>query len=354
MRGFYKGHNKQYYVKKCLINSFKNKDTVPDSLYDKYSLKAPKNFSIIGNPHETIDYFNTIIDFVGRAKNFVLIRYDLSEINNITIDAIIYMIAISLNINSLYNPKFRVLIPDNPSLRELVLSSGIANFFNAGEIEISKNNDYFTIKMGNKTDVELAQSICDFTNESLKLDFRDTKFLYDMLIEMMTNTGQHAYNKTDKIQTQWFIFAECNENKIKYTFIDTGLGIPQTMSKHILSINQKDLEKDGFILDILNQFSDEESNDTLLLLTGLRGGGFRTRTNKPYRGKGLPEIYDHYKELHKTSNLKIISGACLCEFDEKNRETPIVTELRKKFLGTLFYWEINKDDLKKGNVKNEI
>lgn len=351
-KNYYRG-NKQKYIKDCLVKAYKNKENVPDSLYSKYSLAAPKNFSIIENPQETIKYFNDIIEFIGNVKNFVKIRYNLSKVNNITIDAVIYMIAISLNINSDYKPRFNVLIPDDPVLKGFILSSGIADFFNAGEIEIDENSDYFSIKMGNNTDVELAQNICDFTNSNLNLDFRDTKFLYDMLIEMMTNTGQHAYTKGDKIQTQWLIFAECIEDRIRYTFIDTGLGIPQTMSKYMIAINKGDIEKDDFIKNLLDEFTNE-SNDAFLLVTGLKGGGFRTRTDKSYRGKGLPEIYNHYKEQNKTSNLKIISGACLCEFDEQSREIPIITKLNEKFLGTLFYWEINKVDLQKGCKKNEI
>ena len=338
------GRRKQEYIKQCLINTYKKKEKIPSALYEKYSFKAPKVFSFIENPHETLRYFNKIINYVSRVEKFVKIRFDLSEINVMTIDAVIYMIAISININSDFKPKFNVLAPEDEGLRSFLLSSGIADYFNAGNIEIKENCNYFNIKMGNKTNVDLAKSICDFTNVNIGKTTKFTGFLYDMLIEMMTNTGQHAYDSKEKIKTQWFIFAENSSDRIRYTFIDTGVGIPTTMSKYMLTVSNEDFEKDGYLTSILNNFADENSADSILLLTGLNNGGFRTRTEKSYRGKGLPEIYNHFKIDRKTDNLKVISGACLCEFDQDDRQKAIVTELSEKFLGTMFYWEIMKED----------
>ncbi len=346
--------NKKNYIKECLRQSYKKKPDVPDELYEKYNFVAPKIFSFIENPKETIKYFNQIILSIRRYKGFLHIRYDLSEINFITIDAVIYMVALSLNINNQYKPKFNILGPENKQISEFILSSGITDFFDVEEEAKRENNDYFSMKMGNKTNVELAQNICDFTNLNLNVDFKETKFLYDMLIEMMTNTGQHAYTKGETVKKQWLIFAEYSNDKVKYTFMDTGLGIPATMSDHELTMDMTDNENDDYIINVLDKFTDERKKDSILLASGLTGNSTRTRTNMSHRGKGLPEIYNHYKDKNKTSFLKIISGGCLCEFDEDNREQMILTELSEKLLGSLFYWEININDLKRGRTKNEI
>lgn len=341
-----RARSKKDYVRKCLVQSYKGKEHIPASLYSNVRFSAPDNFSLIENPIETTHRFNELISFVCSVKDFVIIHYDLSNVNSITIDAIIYMIALSINIKNKYRTKYNIVLPKNKELREFILSSGIEKMFNAEKVKIQSNDNFFCIRMGRNTDVDIAKELCDFTTKRLNKDFKYSRFLYDMLIEMMTNAGHHAYAENNKIQTQWFIFAEDSEESIKYTFIDTGMGIPASMSKHILSVTDLDIQNDYFINNILKRFSSNESSDTILLLSGLRPGGFRTRTEKSYRGKGLPEIYAYYYDEKKTSNLKIISGACHCSFNDGNREVSNVIELSEKFEGTLFYWEIEKDNKK--------
>lgn len=343
-------NRQKQYVRKCLAEMYKKKGEAPEYLYVNRVVKAPFNFSLINNPKETIEYFNRIIHYVLSIKDFIRIHLDLSEVKETTIDAIMYMIAVSRNIDNGFKPRFSIYLPKDKDLKEFILSSGIADYFNANELKINLNNDYFSIKMGDNTNVQIAKDLCDFTNNHLNTQMIFTQFLYDMLIEMMTNTGQHAYNKGERIKNQWFIFAENSGSCIRYTFIDTGEGIPKTMSKYMIKISENEIEKDGHLKAILDSFTEENNLDGNLIITGLTKGGFRTRTNKSYRGKGLPEIYNHFKDDKKTSSLKIISGACLCEFDEKNREKAIITNLNDKFVGTLFYWEIEKN----GGVKDAL
>lgn len=335
--------NKTKYIRRCLLKSdYIKKQQLPNAFYLKYSISAPKNFSLIDNPVETTNFFNTIISFLLKAQDYILLRVDLSKITNITIDALMYLIAISVNINTTYRPRFNIIIPKEKWISNIILASGIDKFFDTGKIQKQKNDNYFSIEMGNKTDGEIASKMCDFTNRIIGTDIPFSSFLYDMLIEMMTNASQHAYNMNDKIINQWFIFAENSDDSIRYTFIDTGLGIPNTMSKYFYQVPEEEYFKDGSLKMILDRFSEHSITDADLILTGLKHGGFRTRTDKSYRGKGLPEIYDHFKIEMKTTNLKIISGDCLCEFDENDREKAIITNFDNKFLGTLFYWEIKK------------
>lgn len=349
---FYSNANqKQAYIRKCLKEKYKGKGSIPKSMYRKFIFLAPSNFSLIENPQETISYFNEIIDFVLSFQDFAKIRFDLSNVSKMTIDAVMYMIAIAKNIEcNDYQKTFNILVPKDTEVSNFILSTGIENYFDASLVEIGENSDFYSIQMGSRTDVNVAKGICDFTNENLNKNIKFTGFLYDMLIEMMTNTGQHAYTIKDKIKNQWFIFAENAENSIRYTFIDTGLGIPKTMSKYMIQVTKEEIEKDGYLEKILDGFTKEDSADANLILTGLTKGGLRTRTDKPYRGKGLPEIYDHFRLYKKTSNLKIISGACLCEFDNDNRNNAVITNLNEKFVGTLFYWEIDKN----GGACNDI
>ena len=61
---------------------------------------APSNFSFIDSPGETIEFFNGIIAFITNRLNYGKNLYiDISCIKNLTIDALMYLLAIVNNMN---------------------------------------------------------------------------------------------------------------------------------------------------------------------------------------------------------------------------------------------------------------
>ena len=146
-----------------------------------------------------------------------------------------------------------------------------------------------------------------------------------MCIELMLNTIQHAYNDSYEYEKKWYIFADNKKSKnetITFVFLDTGLGIPTTVSKRICDKMKK------IVFDTI---------DSNLLISALRGE-FRSETKQKHRGKGLSGIYNLAK-LKNIKGLKIISNKAY--FNDNN-----LINLEKSFKGTLFYWEMNKEDFK--------
>lgn len=75
--------------------------------------------------------------------------------------------------------------------------------------------------------------MCDFTNSKLNQDKLFTKFLYRMLTELMTILKtMHTTENLNLIIVG--IFSLKMIGKIKYTFMDNGIGIPTTVFKNFM------------------------------------------------------------------------------------------------------------------------
>src|SRR5699024_953534 len=111
-------------------------------------------------------------------------------------------------------------------------------------------------------------------------------FLYDILYEMMINTNEHAYSSDTFLLNNWYVYVALEDEKVKFSFLDTGIGIPKTVNKNFFEkINLLGLK-----------------NDAELILSALNGE-FKTATKQVYRGKGLPK-FTKYNKIGKIQNFK--------------------------------------------------
>ena len=292
----------------------------------RYEFFTPNNFSFIDNPNETITFFNDIFNFVSkntRNKRDIFINSVKTE--KLTIDAIMFLIAIinNLNVSIKKNLSFAGNEPVSKEAKDDFKESGFYKYVKKiGNSPIDKNDNDIQIVSGNICDVNLAQRISDFIQKRTKIDISKLRFIYVMMIELMSNTHKHAYNDTEELlNSRWFCFVKyLDADRIAFSFLDTGLGIPTTIRKNFLEkINLLGISTDNdFLCSVLN-------------------GDFRTATKKEYRGKGIPKIRE-FSRNNKIQNLHIISNKAdvLVLPNEYKREI-ILSKLR----GTLYYWEIN-------------
>ena len=254
----------------------------------------------------------------------------MSNVEYLTNDALMYLLAIIKNVKVKYNSAGN--LPKNQECKKIVTDSGFLNYVNTNKaIEITKTTNKLQIQAGNTIDIVVAKNICDFMINDCGMKKNECRFLYDIIIELMTNTYQHAYNNNNMLLSYWYVFVEKEREVVKFTFLDTGEGIPQTIKK-------KWFEK----MKLLEIKTDSEFINAAL------NEKFRSRTAKNYRGKGLPKIYKYYLN-DKIKNLKIISryGIFESNFSDKT--------LKEKLQGTLFSWEVSIEKLSKEeniNVEN--
>lgn len=296
----------------------------------KFQFSAPLNFSFIDNPNETNSFFNKIIDFISNKRSFgKKIFIDISKIQNLTIDALMYLLAIVNNMNDSFNNKYSFSgnAPMDGKIKKMFAESGFYNFVRyQGREPIASNSNSVKIVSGKMSDTATAKQVADFVIDKAKIARRQAHFIYIMMIEMMSNTHKHAYNDNEFLLPQWYCYAEYDkEDTISFTFMDTGEGIPSTVHKNFA-------EK----LDFLKIRGDDK-----YVMSALNGD-FRTSTEQINRGKGLPKIRD-FCRTKKIRNMKILANrANVSVLSDRCTSQLLDTPLR----GTLYYWQVNINDLK--------
>lgn len=293
-----------------------------------YILKAPKVLSIFGDTSSALNYFGKVIETISLCKFGDLLFFDLSEVEIITPDAIMYLIAVIKNIKRLRMLKINCVgnTPKNQSAREIIDQSGFFAFVSSTTPKkVDTDSRYMKILSGRDANGKLASSFCDFVHRVCKKDIRDTKRLYPMIIELMTNTHQHAYGTFDRQQIMtgnWYIFAQDMGATVHFVFLDTGVGIPKTVTKRF-----RERIKDLLLKD-----------DAMYLKSALQGD-FRSETGQEHRGKGLPGIYEDACN-DSIERLSIISGKGKCTVSGSDIETECFSQT---FEGTLFIWDMLKE-----------
>lgn len=319
--------------KKKYLNEQRKPKFAENVIYNKkkqeYKFIAPQKFSIMDHPIDTINYFNNILSTIDNKKhNKLTVNFILNAVNYITIDALMYMLAITKNTKKSHFTKGSY--PIDEKAKSIFVNSGFLNYVKSTKQIISENpNDNIRIKICNNSDEN--RNICKTINlllmKKYNIERKELRFLYDMLYEMMINTNEHAYNTKTFLQNNWYLYVELHEEKIKFSFLDTGMGIPYTINKNFF-------DKLTFL---------GIKTDADLILSALNGQ-FKTSTKLNHRGKGLPK-FTKYNKNNKIMNFKIVSGKGKVTYDNDTQEY-ITIPLDKKLIGTVYYFEVNIIDLK--------
>lgn len=305
----------------------------PDKIFT-----VPDIFSIVSNPDTTITFLNKVIRSVEGVRNLQrqhrnnYIRtflIDMSNTKYISSDALMFLLTIIQNTRGqkILPIDWIGNFPKEPNVREFLKRSGYLNYMKTSAENIIQVDDNIQIKSGtgynyieNDQNKDIRQEIIDFSCQKLNKDKKDVNYLMTMLTEMITNIIDHAYQKLGLFKHQWYIFVENNIDKITYTFMDNGLGIPTTIRKSII-------EK---IIETINAEAEYK-----YIETALSGVHKRSETGKRERGNGLPSIYEQYLNK-KIENFVIISNKAYYSENKKY-------DLKEGLNGTVFYWEIKKE-----------
>jgi hypothetical protein len=283
---------------------------------------APQKFSFINNTNEVLTYFNDVRDFIKRKQSVFL---DISEITELTPDAI------TLLISKLSEKESKKVIlhgnaPEQPTLRKMFIESGLYNFVNSRGIkQVSKKNKLWKHSTNNEVKGEMTADAINACKDLFKqkgINY-DTDSLYNLLVEAMSNTMNHADGKISNLDWWLYYYLDEQNDTIKFSFVDLGIGIFESASfdtykkyaKHIYQGNR------------------------LLVKPFLEGKIISSRkTDNEISGKGVKQIIDcaNLKEFKKfiiiTNDLKI---------DVKTGESE---ELSNNFAGTFIYFEISSNN----------
>lgn len=188
-----------------------------------------------------------------------------------------------------------------------------------------------------------------FTNDPSAI----SRNLYNSVSEAATNVTNHAYIAPRKIKnellikkddTKWWAFkAELKDSQDSTTgfsvlICDRGIGIPYSLVKKYDNPEERNWRE--HISNHLQAIGRKISRvrDCDLIETAIKYG--KTRTQKEYRGRGLPQIIQTIEQIPK-ARVRIYSNKGLCEVSSNSDGTSHIDE-KKEFntsiLGTIVYW----------------
>lgn len=144
--------------------------------------------------------------------------------------------------------------------------------------------------------------------------------LGNCVTEAMINVGHHAYQ--DNNRGPWWIFATISNGSVFVALYDRGESVPATL-----------LAKPR-VMDFLTGRMWALGRGDSHLITAAVGG--RTRTELPYRGKGLPEMLEFTKN-YAQSELGIYSRNGFFRYSEQESSGKLRTPIK----GTLVIWRLN-------------
>lgn len=280
-------------------------------------LKAPSDFSLIYNTEEIIQYFNNA-QKVLKEGNRVL--FDISEIKKLTTDAIAVQIAKIKDERFIQHSSISGNEPTDEDLKELFVQSGFYEYVRTRGPKPVNDKKLLIHKItNNRVEPDIAKDACLL---GLRHTFKNEEIfepLYNILIEIMQNTNNHAGSTRGKYDWWLHVYTHPNSTKTSYTFLDLGIGIFE-------SLPVKSYKRDFF--EILGFTSN------LGLVPKLFGGEIKSRTSRPERGKGIPQVYECSKDS-AFNKFVLISNDVYADM-----KTGINTTLQKPFKGTLYYWEL--------------
>lgn len=288
---------------------------------------APEIFSLQDNTEETMCFFRKIVD----DMNYKIINQsffiDSSKVVKVTVDALIYLIALMKNakLSKGLNYRFRGNFPVNEDALKVYQESGFMEFVKSNLTTIPQNSEKFKIITHHLNRPELSKKVCEFAMDKLGMTRVETSDLQRIFIELMSNVVFHAYNDTSGMKKSWYLYAEHINNYIKIVFVDTGLGIAETVRK-----NQ--YEKMIRLLGI-------GAKDGVLMKSAFEGK-FRTKTEEKHRGNGLKYVRDRaVNGLFR--NFKVISGKGQCWIDKKNNLNGKIKErvFNESIWGTIYTFD---------------
>jgi hypothetical protein len=287
------------------------------------NLIAPSKFSFLENTDEILEYLRSAKAFL---KNKEAVRFDISKIEYISPDTIPLLIA------HIRNPKFNCgtpihgNAPDDSSFKEMFTKSGFYKYVKSiGSHETAKNNIMHN-ESKFKVVPDIAGSIVEIVTENCNYNDVQTEAIYNVLIEMMSNTYHHADLKKYGHSRWWLhMYSDTKCDNISLSFFDLGVGIFKSI------VVQSFIQKLGLNIKILGN---------KVLVQDLLEGKIQSRieADGKIRGKGLPQIVENSK-LSCFSQFHLISNNI--KIDLKSNSS---IELNESLSGTFYYIKFEKQE----------
>lgn len=294
---------------------------------------APPVLSFVQNPEEVSSFISNLgTCFNKRTPVWVVLK----NVKEITYDGITVLLSVVIRFKS-NQIRFNGDLPSDTGVRQTLQESGFfdhllnENFRDRDTYALTSKSLIHTHAMRN-VDSVLGQKIIESASETVWGQRRRCPGVQRAFIELMLNTNNHASLEKEGEKHWWLSVKHIKEEgRVKFSFVDYGVGVFHSLK------NKRPGSKFFDILERLQErFRYGNNADVLKLI--FQGELHRTATGKPFRGKGLPGIYEAL-EKNKISNFVMITNNVF--FNSLRKEYRI---LSNEFQGTFVYWELTQQN----------
>lgn len=330
-RNYKKRKNRSYVRLSKIVRARMNNER--QYYWNYLHVKAPSYFSLIENTEEMLRFMTRLdVAFSKKKKVYVKLR-NLKEMSD---DAIVLLLSKVLEFKNA-NIDFNGSRPLKTSIARRLEKSGFFDILYGPNKKCYKNDeDAFSITKDKSmythatksVDAELTSNLIEQSAEYLWGKKRRCRGVQRIFLELMQNTNNHASRHPG--EKYWWINISLlnNPKRIGFSFIDYGMGI-------FRSLDTKGT--DNKFYDWINKISTicDPNNHYDVLRLMMLGKFHSTVTGHPYRGKGIPGIYN---EINKKSitKLVIISNDAYANTSDNDFH-----ELKHPLRGTFVYWELD-------------
>lgn len=274
-----------------------------DKKGDFVVIYADSILNFVTHPEQTIHFFELAeLAF----SNDLPVRYDLSNTHEISADAIAMLLSQLKNEEVNQGLFFRVIASEDilkrlnqewKYLKKIDSESPMIEDFESGSV---------TKLTGTNVANFLARDICMEISKCIYGKPKITRDLYEILIELMANTQDHANGPEGSgSETSWWLFLYPSEGDIDLIFIDNGVGLFES-----LPVKQH-MHKRNYISEFIPG-ADELSKtvrrrELLQVYKDLVNGNIKSSTGLAERGKGMPLVRGN-AQVGVISQLTVISN----------------------------------------------
>ncbi len=296
-------------------------------------IDAPPLLSIVRNPEGVSAFISRLQQSFDRGQPVNLV---LRNITQIDYDGITVLLSVVVRFKSK-----RILVkgdfPEDEGVRAILEESGFFDYLTKKKFP---DRDSYTLRSNSilthaKTTVDsvLGEKLIAAASETVWGTKRRCPGIQRTFIELMQNTNNHASMEKEGEKHWWLSVKHVKEeHRVAFSFVDYGVGVFYSLRHKPTS------DKFYNILDrILQIFG--LSDDAEILRFIFSGDLHRTASGKPFRGKGLPGIYEAMKK-NALSNFTIVTNRV---FYSAQNET--YRMLDNEFRGTFVYWELSTDNI---------
>ena len=288
---------------------------------------APECFSFIDNTEASLKYLEECRLLLHKNEN---INCDISKVKTLTPDAIALLVACTNDLKFRGNyANIKGNAPEDKFANKLFVESGFYKFVNTSkemkcaqrkECNLLHKESDFSVQSG------IAKEACLYGTRHVFQNSKPISELYEMLVEAMSNTNNHA-GKDSEHKIKWWLYTYNDPfGFTSYSFIDLGVGIFE-------SIPVQKFKKLTKLLNITNNVD---------LVQDLLNGKIKSsiKADNEIRGKGIPQIALNSLE-------PIFKRAFIISNDVKiDLKTQQAEKLSIDFRGTFLYWELYNEQKK--------